>query len=272
MMPKSRSIVFLLLASVLLQVASGDPYDGRDAERVRMRSVQVGTNYCTDAPDEACYPSTNGFPACCGVPDTCPEEKQPCENGTPVATPTTPTFSPAPSRGRDPTPQPGSSYCTFEPDLECYPFTNGFPACCADGPETCPVARPACDDASDVPSIVPTPATSGGSPSALPTPEKVGDSYCTYAPDLACYPSTNGYPACCSEDAESCPTERPPCENLPTSSPVTTTAAPSPAPSPEGPTAGSPTTTSSAVAMAWTAPAFAMAAIVGVTVAQVGFN
>jgi hypothetical protein len=312
MMSKSLSSAFLILASVL-QTAGGFHHDLEDAESLRMRSVQVGASYCTDAPDLECYPSTNGFPGCCGVPDTCPVEKQPCENGTPVATPTLPTLSPAPSPSGV---EPGDSYCTFSPDLECYPSTNGYPACCADDPETCPVSRPACEDevggdyctfapdydcyaggwpmccraegeadcpaerpacesASDVPSMVPTPASSGGSKTTLPTQENVGGDYCTFAPDLQCYPSTNGFPACCGEDSASCPADRPPCENTSTTAPTdikdaaTITAAPAPSRTAEGPTGGSPGT-SSAVAVSWTAPAVALFALVGVTVVHVG--
>lgn len=43
---------------------------------------------------------------------------------------------------------PGASYCTFSPDNECYPSTNGHPACCSGdyAVAKCPVDQPACQD------------------------------------------------------------------------------------------------------------------------------
>merc|ERR1719254_353184 len=40
----------------------------------------------------------------------------------------------------------------------------------------------------------------------------VGTSYCTWSPDTECFPSNNGWPACCGDDSQDCPEERPACE------------------------------------------------------------
>jgi len=40
----------------------------------------------------------------------------------------------------------------------------------------------------------------------------IGSSYCTYAPDYDCYPSSNGFPACCQIDMYSCPEKIQECE------------------------------------------------------------
>jgi len=38
-----------------------------------------------------------------------------------------------------------ASWCTHTPDHECYPSTNGHPACCQDGDDTCPEEKPECE-------------------------------------------------------------------------------------------------------------------------------
>ena len=182
----------------------------------------IGADYCTWAPDDACYPSSNGWPSCCVETGAdCPIERPACESssvpivgaaegedyctwapddacypysgGWPSCCASSggascPSTRPACEGGAD---APGSSYCTFSPDLKCYPSTNGWPACCSsDNATACPEERPACDEPLD------------------------GGDYCTWAPDEKCYPSTNGWPACCSEDGGAdCPTERPSCQD-----------------------------------------------------------
>jgi hypothetical protein len=38
---------------------------------------------------------------------------------------------------------PGSSYCSYAPEYECYEF--GWPSCCLDDPDSCPEEKPSCD-------------------------------------------------------------------------------------------------------------------------------
>ena len=42
-------------------------------------------------------------------------------------------------------------------------------------------------------------------------PEVVGTGYCTYSPDYRCY--ENGWPACCDNDPQSCPSRQPGCDD-----------------------------------------------------------
>jgi len=121
----------------------------------------------------------------------------------------------------------GTSYCTWSPDAACFPSNHGWPACCKEGAEKCPDERPACEAAIAAPEIAEEAAEAakeieeivGGTPGIV-IPETaevveepmVGTSYCTWSPDAACFPSSNGWPACCREGAESCPDERPACE------------------------------------------------------------
>jgi hypothetical protein len=161
-------------------------------------------------------------------------------------------------------PEVGESYCEDAPDLECYPLTDGWPGCCLvnEGAD-CPEERPACEDngsdfPSSTPSMVPT-SSGGGAPSLLPTRE-VGTSYCAWAPDTACYPETNGWPACCAENPENCPEEREPCNGttslapapvVPTAPSVTPAPVPAPSPSPTASTAGTTSGGASVAARLW---------------------
>jgi len=114
---------------------------------------------------------------------------------------------------------PGSSYCTYSPDEECY--ANGWPECCAAGDDSCPDARPGCDTGRYcVFSPDQTCYVGGwpeccldeskGCPDERPPCDVQGQSYCVWAPNFDCY--AGGWPACCLEDYTGCPSEQPGCE------------------------------------------------------------
>jgi hypothetical protein len=188
----------------------------------------------------------------------------------PVPSPPPAIVAPAPPSAA-PASQVGGDYCTWAPDLECYPLSDGRPECCGvDEGAACPDQRPPCDEAgsdspSSTPSMVPTSPGGGGAPSSLPSREPLGADYCTWAPNVECYPDTNGWPACCTENSDACPEERPPCSSGPTAlAPAITVTrppslAPAPAPSPTRPSSptppSAPTSTSGGVSVSvrsWT--------------------
>merc|ERR1719499_841901 len=84
----------------------------------------------------------------------------------------------------------GTSYCTHTPDHDCYPSSNGTPACCQVGMETCPEEKQECEDI------------------------MTGTSYCTHTPDHDCYPSSSGHPACCEHGIDTCPEDKQECEDI----------------------------------------------------------
>jgi len=64
---------------------------------------------------------------------------------TPPPTTLSPTTSPTDNSTISDSDCDGCSYCEDSPDLTCYPGDlNGFPACCADGEESCPPDPDAC--------------------------------------------------------------------------------------------------------------------------------
>lgn len=80
-------------------------------------------------------------------------------------------------------------YCNEEQDYDCW--IEGLPQCCLAEDQPCPPDRvPRCDK---------------GAP---------GWDYCTFTPDMECYPDNNGWPQCCGRfDGTNCPTDQPNCEN-----------------------------------------------------------
>jgi len=88
-------------------------------------------------------------------------------------------------------PPPGSSYCTWSPNYDC--FINGWPQCCSVDDQECPPDRqPRCDNHSSM-----------------------GWDYCTHSPDETCYES--GWPQCCERfGGTNCPTDKPNCDVQPT--------------------------------------------------------
>lgn len=82
--------------------------------------------------------------------------------------------------------RPGSSYCTWSPDYDCY--EEGWPKCCGDDDQPCPDSQPRCDK---------------GAP---------GWDYCAWEPDYDCY--SNGHPKCCQRfQGTNCMTDKPYCDN-----------------------------------------------------------
>ena len=67
-----------------------------------------------------------------------------------------------------PTNLPGSSYCTWSPEKECYPDTNGWPACCEDDEVECPEERPECEIAETTEET--TSPTTNGTDAPSPAP------------------------------------------------------------------------------------------------------
>lgn len=67
-----------------------------------------------------------------------------------------------------PTNLPGSSYCTWSPEPECYPDTNGWPACCEDDEVECPEERPECEIAETTEET--TSPTTNGTDAPSPAP------------------------------------------------------------------------------------------------------
>lgn len=149
-------------------------------------------------------------------------------NPTPYTNSPTPNPTPNPTQHRvittpNPTPNPtdapvinrgvggdflvvGVSFCTFAPDLNCYPNTGGWPPCCAT--HTCMnngvgIAPPDCEASTRDTVLVVVP--------------EVQQSYCTMNPDMNCYPNSGGYPACCAR--HNCPNggigHKPPCTRQP---------------------------------------------------------
>ncbi|KAL7534315.1 hypothetical protein ACHAXR_005787 [Thalassiosira sp. AJA248-18] len=82
--------------------------------------------------------------------------------------------------------RPGSDYCTWSPDNDCY--KKGWPKCCVVDDQPCPDYQPRCDK------------------------QPPGGDYCAWKPDDDCYPSY-GRPTCCERfKGTNCPTDRPNCE------------------------------------------------------------
>ena len=63
---------------------------------------------------------------------------------------------------------PGSTYCTWRPEPECYPDTNGWPACCEDDEVECPEERPECEIAETTEET--TSPTTNGTDAPSPAP------------------------------------------------------------------------------------------------------
>ncbi|KAL7549711.1 hypothetical protein ACHAWF_012977 [Thalassiosira exigua] len=102
------------------------------------RDSPPGSSYCTYLPNYQCY--KNGWPTCCGS-GGCPPQPPPCDVSTPSPTPPK-AKTQSPTKGQEPKgPPPGSSYCTYSPNYQCY--MNGWPSCC--GSVGCPPQQPPCD-------------------------------------------------------------------------------------------------------------------------------
>jgi len=167
---------FSLLRTTRAQTANGtaapteppleDGSNGTSPVTSAPSDIEVGTSYCTYAPDYACY--IFGWPACCDINDgdACPEEQPPCElganNGTSSETNETETIAPSGTE------VPGSSYCTYAPDPSCY--KEGWPYCCVTMGVLCPREQPPCD----VETSVPTASTETATSAPTQAPSAVG--------------------------------------------------------------------------------------------------
>ena len=191
-----------------------------------------GSNYCTYSPDYACYPNTSGKPGCCWDDDGeyCPPQKPGChQQQQPVVGSDYCTYGfdyecyPGTGKpacclqdgGRNcPNQQPpcqqqqrlGSNYCTFGFDYSCYP-QFGKPQCCfQDGGEFCPPERETCAPTPMPTNQQPPPKGKGktNAPTFRPTTAgPPGQNVCTWTPDHACFPNSNGRPPCC-ESPQGC--------------------------------------------------------------------
>jgi hypothetical protein len=250
-------------------------------------NTMLGSNPCTYAPNTTCYPQhpdapawmIPGRPLCCSItPDgsLCNPDGQPC-TGT---------------EGENTTEEVmGESVCTYAPNTTCYPII-GHPICCLLDKDLCNSLGEPCFDASILASLDPAVLAAfeaegglegliGGIGPVIPQNVSdfsegdllsgggmiggntlLGSSYCTYSPNITCFPSTNGFPPCCVEDPkpEGCGTgEYPECEKTAVGEPITGgdgTAEVVPPPSPA--TAATPEPTSSSNALV-----FSLAALVG---------
>jgi len=143
----------------------------------------VGSDYCTYGFDNECYPGT-GKPACC-LQDggrNCPNQQPPCQQQQRL----------------------GSNYCTFGFDYSCYP-QFGKPQCCfQNGGEFCPPERETCAPTSMPTNQQPPPKGKTNAPTFRPTTAgPPGQNVCTWTPDHACFPNSNGRPPCC-ESPQGC--------------------------------------------------------------------
>jgi len=91
---------------------------------------------------------------------------------------------------KDGVPPPGSSYCTYAPDTDCY--VAGWPQCCGNTDQPCPTDRvPRCDNH-----------------------DSVGWDYCIWSPNFDCYVS--GWPKCCERfGGTNCNEKEPACDMAP---------------------------------------------------------
>ena len=77
---------------------------------------------------------------------------------------------------------PGGDYCTFAPNVTCYPNSNGWPPCCEDDNVDCPAERPDCDDDEEGSSV---PQQTDDSAESQPPSSSPGDVKSTSPPNDA---------------------------------------------------------------------------------------